>query len=122
MVDHYADSRTSTHTECGKEVGKVSYYVIGNPPQGVTCKYCLKKLANRGIVAKSEWMFGNKDEDEIFDLITFEDLLEDHKIIFNMGQRKLLEYLRDVALITPEAYQSPKSVIIKMLKQMDGKQ
>lgn len=34
------------------------------------------------------------------------------------GQRKLLEYLRDVALITPEAYQSPKSVIIKILKQL----
>ena len=35
--------------------------------------------------------------------------------------RKLLKYLRDIALITPEAYQSPKSIIIKMLKQLDSK-
>jgi hypothetical protein len=38
------------------------------------------------------------------------------------GQRKLLEYLRDVALITPEAYQSPKTVIIKMLKDLETSQ
>jgi hypothetical protein len=35
------------------------------------------------------------------------------------SQKKLLGYLRDVALITPEAYQSPKSIIIKMIEQME---
>lgn len=58
-------------------------------------------------------MFDNKDEDEIFDLITLEDLLEDHKIIFNMGQRKLLEYL----MVHPVG----SYIFSDMLKQLEGK-
>lgn len=38
------------------------------------------------------------------------------------AQRKLLEHLRDVALITPEAYQSPKTIVTEMLKQLGIKQ
>jgi hypothetical protein len=33
--------------------------------------------------------------------------------------KKLLEYLRDVALTTEEAYRSPPSIIILMLKQLN---
>jgi hypothetical protein len=121
MVDHYAESRTSTHTECGKDVRNVSCYVIGNPPQGVTCKYCLKKLAKRGIVMKADWMLNDSDDKQLYELLTLEDVFADQKIVANFAQRKLLEYIRAKWDMDDDYLTIPIETVTSMLKQLDGK-
>jgi len=72
---------------------------------------------------KPKWMLTVKDcRGDVQEKINNSSYGEACEIIGDTAQHKLMEYLHDVALTTPEAYRSPKSIISKMLKELEANQ
>ena len=43
---------------------------------------------------KPEWLLNDKDDKELYELLTLEDVFADQKIIAEFAQKKLLKYLK----------------------------